>query len=216
MSVNLAVGLLSGKAVTLEASLDETVATLKRRAETALGVGRGRLVDSCGRLLDSSAPLKRVRLQDDPSLTLHVSKVQIHATIDAFAATLGEGSVVTWCNAASGGDSSEVQDQLKNVQQIQASRVAFAAIRGDGSVVTWGDAARGGDSSKVQDQLKNVQHIKACVNAFAAILGDGSVVTWGNAASGGDSSEVQDQLKNVQQIQAFRMAFAAIRGTDLS
>ena len=66
MSVNLAVGLLSGKAVTLEASLDETVATLKRRAETALSVGRGRLVDSCGRILDSSAPLKRVRLQDDP------------------------------------------------------------------------------------------------------------------------------------------------------
>ena len=39
-----------------------------------------------------------------------------------------------------GGDSSTVQTQLKNVQQIQASYAAFAAILDDGSVVTWGDA----------------------------------------------------------------------------
>ena len=84
---------------------------------------------------------------------------------------------MTWGNAASGGDSSEVQDQLKNVQQIQASRMAFAAIRGDGSVVTWGVAALGGDSSEVQHQLQDVQHIQASDDAFAAILGDGSVVT---------------------------------------
>ena len=48
---------------------------------------------------------------------------------------------MTWGNAfCHGGDSSAVQDQLKNVQQIQASDSAFAAILGDGSVVTWGDA----------------------------------------------------------------------------
>ena len=39
---------------------------------------------------------------------------------------------------ASGGDSSEVQDQLKGVQQIQANCSAFAAILADESVVTWG------------------------------------------------------------------------------
>ena len=58
----------------------------------------------------------------------------------AFAAILGDGSVVTWGNADCGGDSSAVQEQLKNVQQIQASDGAFAAILGDGSVVTWGSA----------------------------------------------------------------------------
>ena len=36
-------------------------------------------------------------------------------------------------------DSSEVQDQLKGVQQVQATSCrAFAAILADGSVVTWG------------------------------------------------------------------------------
>ena len=58
-----------------------------------------------------------------------------------------------------GGDSSAVQGQLKNVQQIQASSYAFAAVLGDGSVVTWGDPQSGGDSSAVQHQLKNVQQI---------------------------------------------------------
>ena len=35
-----------------------------------------------------------------------------------FAAILGDGSVVTWGEAASGGYSSAVQDQLRDVQQI--------------------------------------------------------------------------------------------------
>ena len=55
----------------------------------------------------------------------------------------------------SGGDSSEVQDQLKIVQQVQGAFGAFAAILADGSVVTWGDPDSGGDSSEVQDQLKD-------------------------------------------------------------
>ena len=64
---------------------------------------------------------------------------QIQASRGAFAAILGDGSVVTWGSAGGGGDSIAVQDQLKNVQQIQASDSAFAAILDDGSVVTWGE-----------------------------------------------------------------------------
>ena len=43
-----------------------------------------------------------------------------------------------------GGDSSAVQDQLRNVQQVHATRRAFAAILADGFVVTWGNPD-GGD-----------------------------------------------------------------------
>ena len=81
---------------------------------------------------------------------------QIQASTSAFAAILGDGSVVTWGEACNGGDSSAVQDQLKNVQQIQASDAAFAAIRGDGSIVTWGHPGYGGDSSAVQDRFTEV------------------------------------------------------------
>ena len=48
MSIAVEVGLLSGKTATVEAGLDEQVATLKLRVQTALGVGRGRLLDSSG------------------------------------------------------------------------------------------------------------------------------------------------------------------------
>ena len=53
----------------------------------------------------------------------------------------------------SGGDSSAVADQLKDVHHIQATQRAFAAILGNGSVVTWGSLHEGGDSSAVQEQL---------------------------------------------------------------
>ena len=78
---------------------------------------------------------------------------------------------MTWGNAAFGGDSSAVQGQLKNVQEIQAVGVAFAAILGDGSVVTWGYASYGGDSSAVQGQLKEcaVDPRLPLNSAFAAI-----------------------------------------------
>ena len=81
-------------------------------------------------------------------------------------------------SAGDGGDSSAVQEQLKNVQHVQASGGAFAAILGDGPVVTWGEADCGDDSSAVQDQLKNSRQIEATDQAVAAILADGSVVTW--------------------------------------
>ena len=63
---------------------------------------------------------------------------------------------MTWGDADCGGDSSTVQDKLRNVQQTQAADHAFAAICTDGSVVTWGDAIKGGDSRAAQDHLKNV------------------------------------------------------------
>ena len=46
MSVVVEVALMSGKRVSVEAGLDESVATLKRRAQIALAVGKGRLLNS--------------------------------------------------------------------------------------------------------------------------------------------------------------------------
>eukprot|EP00439_Symbiodinium_sp_Y106_P040830 s904_g5.t1 len=99
-----------------------------------------------------------------------------------FAAIRADGSVVTWGDADYGGDSSDVQERLKNVKQIQHSHGGvFAAILADGSVVTWGNVEAGGDSSAVQEQLQNVQQIQAANRAFAAILVGGSVQATGYA-----------------------------------
>ena len=79
-------------------------------------------------------------MRNGDRLTLvRTSSIQVQASFGAFAAILGDGSVVTWGDPEYGGDSSRVQDRLKNVQQVQATDWAFAAILDDGCVVTWGD-----------------------------------------------------------------------------
>ncbi|CAE7938092.1 gyaR, partial [Symbiodinium sp. KB8] len=178
MSISVNVHLLSGKRATVEVEADASVESLKRRAHSALAVpSRGRLLNSSGEMLDGAQTVTEAELRSGDVLTLHVNQVQIkvfkaqnRGSQKAFAAILGDGSVVTWGPADYGGDSSAVQDHLRGVQQIQASTRAFAAIRSDGSVVTWGDADWGGDSSVVQEQLRDVQQIQASADAFAAIL----------------------------------------------
>ena len=156
-------------------------------------------------LADPNQSLQGAVLQEGDHLTAIVQQAKMAATEEAFAMwCCGSGGdrIVTWGRPDRGGDSSAVQDQLRNVQQVQATDRAFAAILADGSVVTWGDPDYGGDSSAVQDHLRNVQQVQATWDAFAAILADGSVVTWGNPECGGDSSAARDQLRNAQQVQA--------------
>ena len=138
MSITVEVGLLSGKTAAVKAAAHERVAELKHRAQIALEVGPGRLVDSHGTVLDASASIKQSGVQSGDSLTLHISRTQACGSSRAFAGILGDGRVATWGHGALGGDSRSIQDQSQDVQQIQASEGAFAAILGDGSVVTWG------------------------------------------------------------------------------
>ena len=111
--------------VSVEARLDEAWATLKRRAQTALAVGKGRRCDSSARPLDEEQTLKKAKLETGTSLILQVGKVRVVCKSSAFSAILGDGSVVPWGSSASGGNSRAVQDQLKGVQQIQASSRAL-------------------------------------------------------------------------------------------
>ena len=92
MSVAVEVGLLSGKTATVEAALDEEVEALRLRAQTALGVGQGRLLDSFGNVLDVRISIKDARVSTGDVLTLHRGRVQIQANRRAFAAILGDGS----------------------------------------------------------------------------------------------------------------------------
>ncbi|CAE7929930.1 unnamed protein product [Symbiodinium necroappetens] len=98
----------------------------------------------------------------------------------AFAAILGDGSVVTWGSPECGGDSRSVQHQLKGVKHIAATARSFAALLQDGSVVTWGNDRFGGDSSSVQDQLHDVQELHGNENLFTVLRSDGSIICWGD------------------------------------
>ena len=190
----------NGHAEALALMPSSTVQDVRTKAQQALRKKHLRLITAKNRVLvEFEQTLEEAGIEDGECLTALVLQPQLAATGAAFALCChGDSAMVTWGNAICGGDSSEVRDQLKGVQQIQATVLgAFAAILEDGSVVTWGYARAGGDSSAVRDQLQGVQQIQATKHAFAAILADGSVVTWGAGDAGGDSSEVRDQLKGV-------------------
>ena len=82
-------------------------------------------------------------------LALRISPVKQHGSLKRIAALVGDGFVVIWGDAGNGGDSSTVQDQLKNVQHMRCLigllGCAFAAMIRDGSVVARASAKSGGD-----------------------------------------------------------------------
>jgi len=133
--IKLEVSLPSGRE-TVVVSQCGTIADLKLVAQRSFGQGFLRLAAPDGRLLDPAKSLRLSGLQDGDSLI-------------AIA-------FVTWGHGRFGGDSSRVQDQLHNVQEICRTGEAFAAILADGTVVTWANSSRGGDSSRVQDQFRYI------------------------------------------------------------
>ena len=142
MAISVDVHLLSGKRASFEVEAYASVEPLKYRAQSALMLpDGGRLLNSFGEVLNGADTVAEAKLMSGDALTLHLNRqVQLQATkpgsnTSAFAAVLGDGSVVTWGDSNDGGDSSAVQERLRDVQQIQASSEAFAAILGDGSVV---------------------------------------------------------------------------------
>ena len=208
--LKLQVSLPSGRSEDVLVDPSATVGDLKLAAQRALRQGFLTLTLD-GRLLDPAESLQSAGLRDGDCIAAIAQQPKVAATQGGFALwCIGRDRIVTWGDPARGGDSTAIQDQLKNVQKIHATHGAFAAILAHGTVVTWGQPLLGGDSTAVQDQLKNVQQISGTAAAFAAILSDGTVVTWGDPFLGGDSTAVQHQLRNVQKIHATHGAFAAI------
>ena len=124
---------MSGRQVHLDVADDVPLSSLLHRAQAALHLtGKFSVLNASGVKLDVEMTIGQLGLQSGDVLTLHTRPVCLAATEAAFAALLGDGSVATW--GSKGGDSSEVKQQLHNVQEIQASEGAFAAITDTGSV----------------------------------------------------------------------------------
>ena len=174
----------SGCGETLALPQNSTVGELKVLVQKSFRQGFLKLVTEKGHVLTNPEDsLLTAGIQEGAHLTAVAQQPKVAATSAAFAIwCCGGHGIVTWGMPDKGGDSSAVQDQLQNVQQVRSTGGAFAAILADGSVATWGDPNYGGNSSAVQDQLKDVQQVQGtnCLfggGAFAAVLADGSVVT---------------------------------------
>ena len=149
----------SGYGETLALPPNSTVGDLKVLVQKTFRQGFLRLVTEKGHVLaNHEDSLLAAGIQEGMHLTVVAQKPKVAATSQAFAVwCCGGDRIATWGEQCYGGDSSAVQDHLKNVQQVQGTMGAFAAILADGSVVTWGDRNSGGDSSAVQDQLQEFQ-----------------------------------------------------------
>ncbi|OLQ08632.1 hypothetical protein AK812_SmicGene7857 [Symbiodinium microadriaticum] len=206
--MRIIIALLSGRSITIDASEDWTVDSLRQQAQKELGVGIAKLFGSdTGEALEGSLSVGDAELSDGSVLAAGVRRPQIASSRRAFAMLCTDGTVVAWGDPCSGGDCSGVSEKLQDVQHIYASWYSFAALLGNGDVVTWGDEDHGGDCSAAGTLKK----IEASGRAFAAIRTDGSVTTWGDPAFGGDSDLVKEQLHGVCDVKGSWRAFAALR-----
>ena len=149
----------SGCGETLALPQNSTVGELKVLVQKSFRQGFLKLLTEKGHVLTNPEDsLLTAGIQEGAHLTVVAQQPKVAATAEAFAIwCCGGHGIVTWGNPYYGGDSSAVQDQLKNIRQIRSTRYAFAAILADGTVATWGQPDYGGDSSRVQHQLRNVQ-----------------------------------------------------------
>ncbi|KDM93547.1 RCC1 domain-containing protein [Photobacterium galatheae] len=132
-----------------------------------------------------------------------------------FAVIQGDGSVVTWGDHYSGGDSADVQTQLVDVESIYGAKYAFAALKNDKTVVAWG-GGDAGDSNQVQADLTDVEMIIENERSFAVIKADNTVVTWGELNYGGYTKSFRDELENILNVFSNRTHFPDTydNGTD--
>ena len=155
--IQISIALPSGRSEAFTLPQSSKVGDLRILAQKSFQRGFLRLVDADHGMVDPAVSLQSAGLEDGDNLTAIVIHPKVAATARAFALFCSGGNqVVTWGDRGFGGDSSEVQDQLKGVQQIQATYSAFAAILADGSLVTWGIPGCGGDSSAIADQFAYV------------------------------------------------------------
>ena len=143
MPVSLRVTFMSGRAVDLWVDPASHILDLKHQAQQQLGL-RGRLLSAASGILHEVLTVAEAGLSSGDVLTLQAQPCTVASTCfrkgpitndAAFAAILDDGSVVSWGSGRLRPNSSAVQEQLKNVQQVQSTRRAFAAILEDGSIV---------------------------------------------------------------------------------
>ena len=77
MPLVLDVTLISDKRVSLEADLNASLESFKKRARRALGVGMGRLLNASGSVLDEDATLATAGLRTGDCLTLQIGQVRL-------------------------------------------------------------------------------------------------------------------------------------------
>jgi len=131
---------------------------------------------------DSSTYNPSGRIYSSISSNLTSGVVAIYYNDNAFAALKSNGSVVTWGNIQSGGNSSiynpinqsysSVSSSLSSdIISIYSNNSAFFALKSNGSVVSWGNTQFGGDSSIFLSHISNNSYTSISSSITSGIIG---------------------------------------------
>ena len=124
--IRISIALPSGRSEAFTLPQSSKVGDLRILAQKSFQRGFLRLVDADHYMMNPAVSLQLAGLADGDNLTAIVTEPKVAATAGAFALFCSGGNqVVTWGDPNYGGDSSEVQPQLKGVQQVQATAFAF-------------------------------------------------------------------------------------------
>ena len=120
MCLHVSVAILSGQSVFVEMESGSSVEDLRKAAESQLQTSLGILVQPGGaEFLRGTSTLQDAGIQDGDVVGAFMAKpkLQLHANrlSHAICAIQKDGSVIAWGDEDSGGDSSDVQDELVNV-----------------------------------------------------------------------------------------------------
>lgn len=145
---------------------------------------------------------------------------KVYATEKAFAAHMGNSSVVAWGFRKYGGVVNDLDEHVINkvVTTMASTERAFAAILQDGTLMAWGDAKYGGKSPPVTAADEEYDMIVPNRAAFAAKTESGVVVAWGNVGCGGLIDEASRKLLSDKKrlgclnLVATDWGFAAVMG----
>lgn len=128
-----------------------------------------KLVTAEGHVLNDPEEYPGAKVREGDHITATAQQaLKLAVTSRAFALWRCESDgILIWGHAEYGGNSSNVQHQLQNVQQVKATERGFVAYLEDGSVGMWGL----GRGLSQRQGLQKVQELKSTRRAFAAVGG---------------------------------------------
>ena len=120
MCLHLSVAILSGQSVSLDMDPKSSVEDLRKAAESEFQTPLGILVQPGGAaFLRGTSSLQDAGIQEGDVVGAFAAKPKLHLHSNrlahAICAIQMDGSVLAWGDEDSGGDSSEVQEELVNV-----------------------------------------------------------------------------------------------------
>eukprot|EP00438_Fugacium_kawagutii_P004874 Skav232181 [mRNA] locus=scaffold4523:11300:16814:- [translate_table: standard] len=130
--LHLWVALLSGEKAALQVCSNDTVRSVRVKAQKALQrplLGLARSDSPAEVPLPKDATMEDLQIPENSVLFALVGRLRVKSTRFAFAACQGDGSAVAWGSPFAGGDASEVAEQL--AEDVQAGCC-------NGSLICWG------------------------------------------------------------------------------